>query len=209
MYIDFNKMNIKRNNFKSSSTENVKQEIPEEINRVIKDVENVEDFLSVHKILRNLCKYYSDFKEIKQGLYRYKDYIIAPGMKFNMAAKAGNLRNIADLNLQCAPKLIHFKILKNDEDVVLITQIPGVGSGELTEMDETVSVECKRKLVEDYDKLAKNGLFNPTITDSIQNWLVTEQGNIYIDNWSQLSGLVNDETINEGRKDLIDMCGLI
>ena len=202
-------MNIKRNNFKSSSTENVKQEIPEEINRVIKDVENVEDFLSVHKILRNLCKNYSDFKEIKQGLYRYKDYIIAPGMKFNMAAKAGNLRNIADLNLQCAPKLIYYNILKNDEDVVLITQIPGAGSGELTEVDETVCVESKRKLVEDYDKLAKNGLFNPTITDSIQNWLVTEQGNIYIDNWSQLSGLVNDETINEGRKDLIDMCGLI
>ena len=199
-------MNIKRNNFKSSSTENVKQEIPEEINRVIKDVENIDNFMSARKILRNN---YPDFKEIKQGLYRYKDYIIASGIKFNMASEAGNLRTIADLNLQCAPKLIHYKILKNDEDVVLITQIPGAGNGELTEVDEDVSVESKRKLVEDYDKLAKNGLFNPAITDSIQNWLVTEQGNIYIDDWLYLNGLADDETIKEGRKDLIDMCGLI
>ena len=207
-------MNIKRNNFKGAENLSYPKEpeMPQELGLLTKEIKNAADDDEMYEILEKYCQNYPDFKELDLNLFRYKDYFIKPGTKFNIEPIVVKLKTIADLNLQCGPKLIYYRTLKNDDDVILITQVLGAGSGDLNgypEVKNTVSVESKKQLIKDYDKLAEKGLFNPVISDSIQNWLVTEQGSIYIDDWSLLRGLIDDETIKDGRKDLIDMCGLV
>ncbi|MCD8377215.1 MAG: hypothetical protein LUB59_00340 [Candidatus Gastranaerophilales bacterium] len=152
----------------------------------------------------------SGFKELDLNLFKYGEFYIRTGKRFNLEYIAGNLEEIKELQLSSAPEFVIAAKLHNNEDMVLITKISGSSGGEFENymrVRNNLTTETKKLVVNDFDKMASKGFYNPAMVDSASNWYVIS-GRVYIDKWSVFADFQNDNQIKDKRNILLQMCEL-
>jgi len=153
-----------------------------------------------------------EFKEMDLNLFKYQDYYFRTGKVFNLLAVSDSLKLVSELSLSSAPVLIENIILKHNDDMVLITRVPDSGDCEFEKyMDSknTLNEQSRQNIIDDFEKLAKKGIYNPAMTDSVIDWyVIPETKKIYIDKWSDIVHFQNKEDIDEKRRQLYDMCDI-
>lgn len=202
-------LRITNRNKKSNQQLETNKKMDEEVllmSNEFKDMRNLKDAYNFIDSKNNL-------QELDLNLFKYKDFYIRTGKIFNFAPYVQNLKTITPLKIKCAPQLIESIPLKNEQDIVLITRIPNSENNELIKYNKVkkdLSLITKQDFIDDFDKLAQQGLYNPIINESTNNWLVIPTTNqIYIDDWSSLKNFDKEHKPNTLKKELKEMCGLI
>ncbi len=203
--------NFKINNIDSKF--NKKSEINDKMNEDILLMSN--EFKGMHNLkdAYNFIDSNNNLQELDLNLFKYKDFYIRTGKIFNLSPYVQNLKTINPLKIKCAPLLVETIPLKNEQDIILITKIPNSENSELIKYNKVkkdIPLIAKQDFINDFDKLAKQGIYNPIINESTNNWLVIKNNNqIYIDDWSNLKTFDKENKPNTLKKELKEMCGLI
>lgn len=208
------KLNISKNFTGTLRTDNEKGcKMEPALKEFIEEINGVDSLKKAYAIIDGRCENNPDFKELDLNLFRYKDYFIRTGKALYLQNYADNLKTVSSLGVKCAPKLIYSKTYGDNGDMVLITKVNGAKDSELLDYMEVANnlpMQPRTRLVEDFEILAREGLYNPFISSGAGNWLVTsDKENIYIDDWTNLNHFKNDSEKSTMRKEIRDMCGLL
>ena len=197
-----------------STKANIKEPIQMDNELIIKladDISSFENLNQANSVCSSIAKDNPSFEKISNNIFKCEDCYVNIGKKFLMTAHASGLKNVTGLGLDCAPELIAYSDLKNNEDCVLITRIKGTDTSALIPYEQassTISVEAKQKLLADVEKLAEKNLANTAFYD-YRNWYyLPNEDKIVISNWSQLAFVPENAKPAYG-KQISEMCGLI
>jgi len=179
------------------------------ISEKIQSFESLKDSVSYFE---RLVKENPDFQKLSGNVYKYKDYFINLGKRFNLTSHAIELQELRELELSSTPEIIAYSDLKNNTDCILITKIKDCFKSvpvPYREMQKDVTVEAKRKLIEDFEVLADRNIAANTMLDK-ENWyVVPETGDIVITDWSDCVSFGDESAKAFFRNKLKDICGLI
>lgn len=90
------------------------------------DLAGMEDMCAANRYMDEWMETNGGVEKIANNIYRCGNVMINVGKCFAMQAHARSLEIVKDWELETAPKLIAFSVLKNGTDCVLLTQIDGV-----------------------------------------------------------------------------------
>ena len=206
---NINKTDVCKPN-KANTEEPVKMD-NELIIKLADQISSFENLNQANTACDSIAKNNPSFEKISNNIYKCEDYYVNIGKKFLMTAHAMGLKNVAKLDLNCAPELIAYSDLKNNEDCILITRVKGTETSELIPYEQassTISLEAKQKLLADVEKLAEKNLANTAFYDYSNWYYLPNEDKIVISNWSQLA-FVPENAKPAYRKQISEMCGLI
>lgn len=120
-----------------------------------------------------LCDSRPEFVCLSNNVYRFKDYYIQVGKRLFMAGHGNCLMGLSRLELSCLPQGIGLIWLDNNEDMVLITRIPG-SEGHRLAPYSGLSPQMKQRLLGDVDRLLEENYALLTVTEGKDSWHVLE-----------------------------------
>jgi len=123
-----------------------------------------------------LCNSQPGFTRLAGNVYQYKDYYIQVGKRFLMAGHGNCLMGLNRLELSCLPRGIALVWLDNDEDMVLVTQIPGSeGQRMVPCQNGPLSEQARKRLLQDVDRLMAENLTLLPVTEDRRAWHLLEE----------------------------------
>lgn len=181
------------------------------LNKFIEEMDSAYDMSAAYDIVDKYCDNESEFIAADLNVFRYKSYFIHTVKRFYGESYCKTLAWLSTLNIKCAPRLAYARILGNGDDMVMIKHIVGHEGGELRRFAEArkqVDTNAKYALLDDYDILAANGLYNKAMLATIRCWYVASNGSILVDHWGEWAKFANDSEKTALRRELQEMAGL-
>lgn len=136
---------------------------------------------------------------IQEGvLFKHGDYTIQNLLKSYGLPYAENMKRLSKLKLSITPE--HMKTIVKNNEVYIVSRIPGTSSGDLIPFNEayqTIPREGLLAAYKDLQKVTKAGLVDDKILSSTKYWYVTpDDKRVVMPSWESTRQLHSNESKN-------------
>lgn len=136
-----------------------------------------------------------DFKIFEGVLFKHGDYSIQNLLKSYGLPYAENMKRLSKLKLGITPS--HVKTIVKDNEVYVVSKIPGSTSGNLIPFNEAYPAIPRESLLaayKDLQKVTKAGLVDDKILSSTKYWYVTpDDKRVVMPSWESTRQLHSNE----------------